>query len=375
MTVPKNGLAGTSTQFDPVDTSDKVEFTITIENPCRTTTVADLTISGADSSSPYSKQITDGSTGSVTFTRPLNPVETDTNISSVCGSTSYSIHSDNGGTNFSYNADWAVITTSGNTMTLTIDTTKDLTLIDNEASKTIPVYIKATLDDYTSYNRESYTLINIVIAEVTCDCSALAWDNPSSGIDVGSVTAGTGSQSKTLAPPVPNTSATSTNNAFQKCYENSNSCPTTGAYTDIQYSTDGVTGTTLPSWITWSDASSITQTVSINPADGTVIGTHHLIATFNPTNGLDKTYQAMTFTVTCEVTSWTAPSAPTSPTFDLSYAVFETPLTIDISTLTYTQSPACGYTYTNNYSWSTLPAYISEAPAGSGSIVVSSSNL
>lgn len=96
---------------------------------------------------------------------------------------------------------------------------------------------------------------------------------------------------------------------------------------------------------------------------------------FNPTNGLDKTFTALTFTVTCEVTSWTVPSAPTSPTFDLSYTVFETPLSIDISSLAYTQSPACGYTSTNSYSWSGLTTFMSESPATSGNIIVSSNNL
>ena len=71
----------------------------------------------------------------------------------MCGSTSYTVHSSNTGTNFSYNALWAVITgpSSSGVYTLTIDTTKDLSLIDNEASKTIPVYIKAKLDSYTAY--------------------------------------------------------------------------------------------------------------------------------------------------------------------------------------------------------------------------------
>ena len=55
--------------------------------------------------------------------------------------------------------------------------------------------------------------------------------------------------------------------------------------------------------------------------------------------------------------------------------MFEAPLTIDVSTLAYVQSPACGYTFTSAYSWSTLPSYIVEAPSGSGKIIVSSSNL
>ena len=149
VTIASNG--GSSSTFAPADSNDKVEFTIVIANPCLTATVNTITVSSTDSSGPYSKAVTDGSTTTVTFVRPTTTTETSAGISAVCGDTTYSLHSDNSGTNFSYNAAWAVITgpVSG-TYTLTIDTTADTTLIDAEASVTIPVYIKASLDDYTA---------------------------------------------------------------------------------------------------------------------------------------------------------------------------------------------------------------------------------
>lgn len=366
---------GSSSTFSPADASDKVEFTITIANPCHTVTVPTLTVSGTDSSSPYLKGVNDGSTTTVTFVDPITQVETDTGISAVCGSTSYSIHSANDGTNFSYNAGWAVITgpVSG-TYTLTIDTTADLTLIDNEAQKTISVYIKATLDDYTAQTRESYTQVDIQITAAGCVCSALAWDDPSSSVDAGSIAVSTSASTQTLVLPVANTSARSTNAAFDKCYISSQACDEGGAFDSVTWD-DGTGATTLPSWITFSSSGTTTQTVAITPPDGTVNGVHSLIAVFNPTNGADKTYTALTFTVTCQVASFTKPSAPTSPSFDLSYVVFETPLTIDVSSLQYVQSPACGYTFTSSYSWGGLTSFMSEAPAGSGTIIVSSSNL
>ena len=64
--------------------------------------------------------------------------------------TSYTLHSDNSGTSHTYDAAWAAITESSGTYTLTIDTTADLSLIANESSVTIALWIKATLDDYTS---------------------------------------------------------------------------------------------------------------------------------------------------------------------------------------------------------------------------------
>lgn len=96
---------GSSANFPPG--ADKVSFTITIENPCLTTTLNTITISTTDSSGPYSKAVTDGQSMTVTFVRPTTTAEDTNGIASVCGSTSYTIHSDNSGTNFSYNANWA----------------------------------------------------------------------------------------------------------------------------------------------------------------------------------------------------------------------------------------------------------------------------
>ena len=48
-----NGSAGATT-FAYADAADKVEFTIIIADPCTTTTVNEITVTGADSSSPYS---------------------------------------------------------------------------------------------------------------------------------------------------------------------------------------------------------------------------------------------------------------------------------------------------------------------------------
>ena len=60
---------------------------------------------------------------------------------------------------------------------MTIDTTQDLSLIADEASVSHSIQIKSTLDSYTSVTK--YTQLDITITQVGCDCSSLAWDNPS----------------------------------------------------------------------------------------------------------------------------------------------------------------------------------------------------
>ena len=93
-------------------------------------------------------------------------------------------------------------------------------------------------------------------------------------------------------------------------------------------------------------------------------------------NGNQKIYNALTFEVTCTITSFTAPSAPTSPPFTLAYTVFEPAISIDVSTLVYVQDPPCGYAYSSTYTWVNLPAngFIQEPVAGSGDLFVVSEN-
>lgn len=131
-------------------------------------------------------------------------------------------------------------------------------------------------------------------------------------------------------------------------------CATTGSFQAGSIKLDdGVTvgGTTLPSWITFSSTGTQTQTISVQPPDGSYNGSYKLFATYTPTNGSAKTYTAVQFTVTCTITSFTMPTTPAEPTFDLSYIVHDGPLTIDLSTLTYTENPTCGYTITTAITW------------------------
>ena len=92
------------------------------------------------------------------------------------------------------------------------------------------------------------------------------------------------------------------------------------------------------------------------------------MATFNPTYGSDKVYNALTFTVGCEISSFAVSGAPVSnPTYD----VFSTRSIIDLTGVTYTQSPACGYTYTSVYSH-TIPAGTAASILFAGTTVVPS---
>ena len=56
-------------------------------------------------------------------------------------------------------------------------------------------------------------------------------------------------------------------------------------------------------------------------------------------------FDAVKVTVTCTVTWITPPTAPSEPTWNLSYVTLNpTPTQIDLSTLEYAQDPACDAT-------------------------------
>ena len=112
---------------------------------------------------------------------------------------------------------------------------------------------------------------------------------------------------------------------------------------------DGSGAASLPNWISFTPSGSTTQTISINPPDGTAIGTHSIVANFSPYNGNDITYTALTFTVGCEITSFAVSGAPES---NYTYNIFSE---TSIISLDYVQSPACGYTFTNSLSHTIQP--------------------
>lgn len=197
--------------------------------------------------------MTDTQSASVTFPRPTTTAEDSNAVVSVCGATTYTVHNDQADGSFSYDVNWAKIDTSTDPITFTIDTAADTSLIDSEASKTITVYLKASLDDYTSYTRETYTQIDILINAASCICDALAWDDPSGSIDVGQIAVATPS-TQTLVVAEPNTAARSSNAAFDKCYLDGGDCSTAGgSYSSLQIS-DGSTTSSLPGWVSFTSS-------------------------------------------------------------------------------------------------------------------------
>ena len=102
--------------------------------------------------------------------------------------------------------------------------------------------------------------------------------------------------------------------------------------------------------------------------------THTLFATFTSDNGPDVTYTAMVITISCTLSSYTLPSTPVEPTFDLSYIIYSDPITIDLSTLVYTEQPTCNYALTTAIAWTGLPTFMVQDSNNPSLVTISTSD-
>lgn len=302
ITIASNGPAGSSTFAASGAT---ITFTITITNPCWTTTIPQInTFNPATAMT-----VVNGASVVQEYTRPVNGVETSTKRALICGAYAFEVYQDTSDTALSVN--WIKIAEKSGSpgqYLFTADTSVSLTLLTNVSPRSYTVQIKAYLVDYPVV--KTYTTKTVEITGATCDCSKLAWDAPTVPTPTFAVAA-TGTP--TLVLPVANKGAQATSFGFDACYKLGSGCAETGRFQagSIKYD-DKVTtgGVALPSWITFSSTGTSTQTITIAPTSGTLNGQHTLFATFTPTNGPEKTYTVMKFTVTCTITDYSLPSAP-----------------------------------------------------------------
>ena len=204
-----------------------VTFDVVLTNPCATATINNIVFS----SNPIA--VTDGNTATATFSTPTDSVDSTNTVQGLCGPKSYVIKDSNGATVTT----WATITVSSTgTHTLTIDSTQFPTHFSSAVSETLTV--ETTLDTWSVTNTASTVTVNL--DPTACDCSALAWTAPA--ITVASVNIDATS-TPTIPAPNSDTSATSSNFAFANCYEDGNTCATTGSYAAISdFTVDDGTG-------------------------------------------------------------------------------------------------------------------------------------
>ena len=125
----------------------------------------------------------------------------------------------------------------------------------------------------------------------------------------------------------------------------------------------------LPSaWITTTNTAT---KLSVTPTAGSLKSSNPWVikVIWTPTAGSSNpTWNAVSITVTCEITSFAISGAGTT---SFTYNIFSKPLTISGTTLSFTQTPNCGYTYTKGWGY-TIPAGNAAAVASEGTILTPS---
>ena len=135
--------------------TDTITFSVTIIDPCETTTINDAVFT------PSTLTVTNGSTGTVTFDEVTDSVEVANNIDTLCQGRTYTILMNDESTA----ADFLVLSgTSPGPYTLTASPTLDSTV----GSHTYK--LKTELAAYSgNSNSPHYTALTVVVQASTCD--------------------------------------------------------------------------------------------------------------------------------------------------------------------------------------------------------------
>ena len=141
--------------------TDTISFTVTIIDPCETTTVNDAVFS------PTTLTVTNGVTADMTFTEVTDSVEVANNIDTLCQGRTYTLLMDDESTA----ADFIALTgTAPGPYTITASPTLDSQVGTHQFK------LKTELDAYPgNANSPHYTAIPVVVQGASCDQNALGW--------------------------------------------------------------------------------------------------------------------------------------------------------------------------------------------------------
>jgi hypothetical protein len=195
-----------------------------------------------------------------------------------------------------------------------------------------------TPTDYTSIQSAISVNFDIVVGTPTCNCNEQPWDNGSLATTTANVAI---SSTYTITAPSPNAGAYSATPAMRACA--ANACATTGTFTTVTMADDSA----LPAWITHSAG-----VLTILAPDGSVKASNPwtIKIVYTPTEGSNTpTYDAVAITIDCEITSFTTSNTPANQ----AYTIWDALKVVNLSGVTYTQVPACGYAFTSTYVFTT----------------------
>jgi hypothetical protein len=214
LTVTNGNNGGTAT-FNMDTGADLVELTVTITNPCESTTIEDITFTTAP------LVVINGETGFTEWTMPVTALDTAKVDTDLCGDVSFEVLLDG------VAVVWASTSNQGsNTWRLNIDTREDLTLLGDLTEKDYAMTLVGTLDEYSTFVTRDFAF-TVTITETVCDCELLLWNNPAAVTDL-TVFVGIDAGDITIPMPVPDTATNALDPQFEKCYHNSGTCAEDG---------------------------------------------------------------------------------------------------------------------------------------------------
>ena len=208
-----------------------------------------------------------------------------------------------------------------------------------------------------------------------CDCSLLLWPAPASlSLDVlFGDTKNVGDVETPLPVPAVDDSQRSTFQELEFCFsEEGPGCDTSGSYAaidDIILVSPSATETPLSS-VDFISFDPTTQLLTISPTPANPAGAYSLKGTYTTGTGVSVPVTiASPLNIICSIQTFNKPADPAPVT----YYVNGDDKIIDM-TNQWVQDPACGYVYTESFTWTGLTTYMTETSAGSGIITLSSTN-
>ena len=116
---------------------------------------------------------------------------------------------------------------------------------------------------------------------------------------------------------------------------------------------DGVLEAGTPDFIT---VNGDKTSIDVYPVGPTHRGTWLVSVVQDTDSGANPSFEGVQIVVGCTITNVASPAAPsTVGGWVLTYNVYEATLPIDLASITYPQTPLCGYTVTESFAW-TIPS-------------------
>lgn len=317
---------------------DLLSFSVTVSDPCDTSTIDDPSLTAMN--------LKNGGSATITFTEATDSVDASNTVAGLCGGRNYAIYDSNTGSPTAIS--WmsvAADTPSVDTHTITASP-DDQSLV---TGSTITVYLRIMYANYPSHAAH-YTALSIQVTNADCDCELLTWDNPSR-LDQ-TINVGVGSSTTITIPTATvNTVSKSASQEISACYLSSGTCAETSTLSLLFD-----TGAALSSASDFITVAGDSTSIAVYPVGPTAVGTWTIMLTQDTASGPNPTFAAVQIIVGCTITDVASPTAPDEAnSWTLTYEIYGNALSIDLSTIAYPQTPLCGYSVTETFVW-TIPS-------------------